>query len=173
MRLSLSFICAAIIFALTGCDDLATSHALEVHCVRDTGFDENKLCLKPERLGAEVEIRVNTATQKVQITIVKNDGNWFYKDYLLEHCSVVDASNWKCANEPIGKEGTPLYMVQEYGMSHGRYYTALTGGAPPNYYTSSISGLTFWALHFGFTTAPNALTTTGYSAQALRTFGKE
>jgi hypothetical protein len=52
------------------------SRVLEVHCVVDTGFDDNNLCLKPERFGSELEFRVKTATgtEKVLMTIVKNDG---------------------------------------------------------------------------------------------------
>jgi hypothetical protein len=166
-------ICAVVPFGMAGCDDLSTSHAIEVHCVINTEFDNDKLCLKAESLGAEVEIRVNTATQKVQITVVKNDGNWFYKDYLLEHCSVVDRENWKCTGEAVGKPGDSYYMVREYGMSRGRYYTALTGSSPPDYYTSSISGLTFWALHYGFIDPRTAMARTGYSAKALSMFASK
>jgi hypothetical protein len=172
MRLSLWFICAAIAFALTGCDDSSVNRALEVRCVPNTGFDSDMLCSKPDRPGAEVAVRVNATAQTVQITIVKNDGTWGTKDYILDHCSVVDTWNWKCT-ETTGKPGGPFYMVREYGMLHDRYYTSLTGGGTTDYYRSSISGLTFWAFHYGIIDMKTALTKTGYSAQALSTFGKE
>jgi hypothetical protein len=155
---------------LVGCDDLpstSSQRVLEVRCVVNAGFDANKLCMKPERPGAELEIRVNANTQKVLISIVKNDGNWFSKDYILDMCSVVDSRNWKCTEKPIGNPGGPVYMVRDYGMVHGRFYTSLTGGAPPDYYTSSVSGLTFWELYYGLITWPDALSNTGYSPQLV------
>jgi hypothetical protein len=173
MRLSLWFvICAAVALALAGCDDLSVNHVLEVKCVQSTGFDGDKLCLKPNRLGAEIGILVNAATQKVQITIIKNDGNWWIKDFILDHCSVVDTRNWKCSETIAEQEGAP-YIVRDYGMVHDRFYSSLTGGDSPDYYTSSISGLTFWALRFGIIDMKSALTRTGYSSQALSAFGKE
>jgi hypothetical protein len=60
----------------------------------------------------------------------------------------------------------------EYGMIHGCYYRSLTGGGPPEYYTSSISGLTFWELHYGVISLPKALAATGYSARLVSAFGK-
>lgn len=164
-------ICGAIAFALTGCDDLTTEHVLEIHCVPDTGFNGDKLCLKPDRPGAELEIRINTNTQKVQILITKNDGNWLIKNFILDHCSVVDTRNWKCS-DTTGEPSGPIYMVRDYGMIEGRFYTSLTGGGGGDYYRSSISGLTFWALHIGLIDLPTAMTRTGYSAQAMRMFGK-
>jgi hypothetical protein len=74
----------------------ATFHVLELICVHDTGFDDDQRCLKFEQPGSELEITVNTNTQKVLISIVKNAGNWIVKDYLLDHCSVVTADTWKC-----------------------------------------------------------------------------
>jgi len=160
MRLSLWCICAAILFALTGCDDFPIGHVLEIHCDQDTEFDNDKLCLKPNRPGAELAFRVNERGQKVLMTIVKNDGNWGVKDLFLEHCSVVDETNWECS------QGNDMM----YGMLRGRYYHKLaqgvTGTAPLNY-TSSISGLTFLALHYGFIRTSAALTATGYSEQAV------
>jgi hypothetical protein len=64
-------------------------------------------------------------------------------------------------------------MLNEYAMSHVRYYQLLTGGdSRTDVYTSSIWGLTFWALHYGFVDVPAALTRSGYSAKALSGFGK-
>jgi hypothetical protein len=137
MRVALWFACAVIAFALAGCDEL---HVLEVKCGANSGFDTDKLCLHPDRLGAELEIRVNETTQAVQIkiTIVKNDGNWWVKDLILDHCTVVDFYNWECRH-------ANGFMLTEYAMSHGRYYHSLKGGdSSTDAYTSSISGLTFW-----------------------------
>jgi hypothetical protein len=174
MRLAL--LCAALAFVsatLAACDDLSSSHVLEVHCVRNTGFDDDKLCMRPERAGAELEIRVNANTQKVQILVVKMDiANWGKKDYILESCSVVDSKNWKCG-ETIGEPKGPFYMVRDYGMVRGQFYTSLTGGGGPDFYTSSVSGLTFWALHYGFITWPDALKVIGYPAALVAQLGKQ
>jgi hypothetical protein len=166
----LCFCLAVLAATLAGCDDLpsvGTSRVLEVHCVHDTGLDVNQRCTEIERSGAELEIKVNASTQKVLISIVKNDGDWFIRDILLDMCSVVDGSNWRCHDKPIGTPGQLMYMITEYGMAHGRYYKTLTGGAPPDYYTSSISSLTFWELHYGLITWADALANTGYSAQVV------
>jgi hypothetical protein len=104
------------------------SHVLEVHCVTDSGFDDNNLCLKPDRFGAELEFRVKTTgTEKVLITIVKNDGNYGVNNLILDDCSVFDASNWTC-RKTVGKpEG--IHWVEENGMSQGRYYRqSISGG---------------------------------------------
>jgi hypothetical protein len=153
MRLSLWCICAVILLALTACDDYSHSgNVLEIHCVDGIGFDANKLCVKPDRPGAELAFRVNEKTEKVLITVVKDDGSWGIKDLFLEHCSVVDTTNWKCTDSD-----------SEHGMLHGRYYYSFTGGGPPFLYTSSISGPTFLALHNNRIAMPTAMTKTGYS----------
>lgn len=166
------FICAGIALVTAGCGDSGISGmrgVLEVHCLHDTGFDDAKLCLQPHRPGAELEIRVNAISQKVQITVRKNDGEWFKTNLILDGCAVVDTGNWKCT-EVSGEPDSLMYVVTERGMWHGRYYRSYTGCGPPNYYASSISGLTFWLVHFDFISVPTAMTMTGYSAQALRTF---
>jgi hypothetical protein len=142
------------------------SHVLEVACVEGSGFDDNNLCLKPDYFAGELEFRVNTTTQKVLITIVKNDGN--YGDgRILDDCSVFDASNWKC-HKTVGKpEG--IHWVEENGMSHGRYYRRSLDGAN-DYYDSSISGETFWALHDHSISELTAMESTGYSRESLVTF---
>jgi hypothetical protein len=161
-------ICAAILFALTGCDDFPIDHVLEIHCDQDTGFDNGRLCLKPNRPGAELAFRVNERTQKVLIRIIKDDGNYGgAKEFILDNCSIVDDTNWKCREANSRPETSPYYQVKDYAMIDGRYSHSLTGGGPPNFYTSSISGLQFLALHYGFTRMSAALTATGYSAQAV------
>jgi hypothetical protein len=132
-------------------------------------FDYDRLCLKPDRFGAELEFRVNTTTEKVQIIVVKNDGNWWVGDQILDNCSVVDDSNWTCS-ETTGTPGGPIHVVEAYGMSRGRYYRSLPGGGPPNYYTSSISGETFWALNDGSISVLTAMESTGYSRTSLASF---
>jgi hypothetical protein len=62
----------------------STFHFLELKCENDTGFDGDQKCLMVNRPGAELEITVNTNTQKVLISVVKNDGNWIVKDFFLE-----------------------------------------------------------------------------------------
>ena len=101
MRLSLWCICAAILLALPGCDDYShIGNVLEIKRVQGTGFNNDHLCLAPDRAGAELAFRVNATTQKVLITIVKDvkdDGKWGIKDKFLDNCSVVDHLNWKCS----------------------------------------------------------------------------
>jgi hypothetical protein len=62
---------------------------LKSSAAQDIGFDENKKCLHPERPGSELTFRVNPTSQKVLMTIVKNDGNWGVKDLFLDKCTVV------------------------------------------------------------------------------------
>jgi hypothetical protein len=164
VRLARYCICAAIIFNLAGCDDASIARVLEIRCVQNTGFDLANLCLKPWRAGAELGINVNVPAQKVQITVLKNDGNWWVKDLILDHCIVINSNNWKCTRAM----GKPL--VEEYNMLHGRYFHSLTGGSPPDYYTSSISGWIFWAHFFGIVNIRRALSMTGYSSEAMRSF---
>ncbi len=47
---------------------------------------------------------MNPSTQKVQITITRNDGNWLVKLIFLDSCSIVDARNWKCRKELVRME---------------------------------------------------------------------
>jgi hypothetical protein len=94
---------------------------------------------------------VNVNRQKVQILIFEKDGR-IKGDFILDKCSVVDGRNWKC-------DETGKLSVRDYGMVRGRFYTS----SPPDDYTSSISGLAFWALHYGLITWPTALSQTGYS----------
>jgi hypothetical protein len=164
MRLSFWCICAAILFALPGCDAFPIDHVLEIHCEVNTGFDDDNLCLTPDRPGAELTFRVNQNTQKILITLLKTMATGGVKDFILENCSVVDDLNWRCKNV-----GT---FSSVYAMAHGRYYHSLTGGGPPEFHTSSIKGIAFLGVYYGLIALPTAMTMTGYSAQALRAFGK-
>jgi hypothetical protein len=145
----------------------STFHFLELKCTND-GFDDDQRCLKVYKPGAELEITVNKNTQKVLISAVKNDGSWIEKDYLLDDCSVVTADTWKCEVEVTPREAAPeLRIYSIYRMMHGRYYWSLTGGGPPNFYTSSISGLAYWAWQYGLISLPNALAWDGYSRDRM------
>jgi hypothetical protein len=126
--------------------------------------------LKPNRPGSELAFRVNQTTQKVLIAIVKNDGNYGVKDIILDNCSIVDDTNWKCRKTNSLPESSPFHQVTDDAMIHGRYYHSLRGGGPPNFYTSSIKGLAFLAVYYGLMDLPTALHMTGYSAQALNGF---
>jgi hypothetical protein len=164
---------AIVLFSgtLQSCDNapsLSANHILEVKCETNTGFDQDKRCLRPVRTGADLEIRINATTQKVQISIIKNDGNWWVKDSMLENCSVIDATNWKCTM-PWGSPRGPVYMLREYGMVRGQYYSSLTGGGGDDYYTSGISGLTYWALHYDLITLTDALKYSGYASTVIPT----
>jgi hypothetical protein len=148
MRLLVGCICLAVAWMVGrgGVPDLSAGHVIEVKCKAYTGFNDDYQCLEVNRLGAELEIRVNENTQKVQISVLKNDGNYLLKDFLLNKCSVVDTGNWKCTDGDIA----------EYGMVRHRYYETLSA-AGLDINTSSISGLTFWALHYGLLSEQDAL----------------
>lgn len=101
---------------------------------------------------SELEIIVNVATQKVQISVTKNSGNYFnLTPTILDNCSVVDAQNWVCSDDvhsaPIAN--VQIALLRRYGMHHGHYYHTLTGGSPPHYYTSSVSGWRYWGYRIG------------------------
>jgi hypothetical protein len=64
--------------------------------------------------------------------------------------------------------GSPEFRISYlYGMMHGRYYKSLTGGDPPHFYTSGISGLAYWAWQYGLISFPNALAWDGYSRDRM------
>jgi len=130
---------------VAGCDLPAnTTTVIEVYC-DDAGLDADGNCNKPVRLGAVLELRVNAAGQKVQITIVKNDGNWMVKDIFLDNCTVIDASNWKCSTPGVGDE--------TFWMARGQYTRFLFGHVR----TSSASGLRGWLLRNGIISLDTAL----------------
>jgi hypothetical protein len=64
---------------------------------------------------------------------------------------VVDVINWTCTDEirSAPTAAIQIEMIEKYGMQHGHYYQTLTGGSPPHYYTSSISGWRYWAYRGG------------------------
>jgi len=124
----------AVALLVVGCDLPAdTTTVIEVYC-DNSGLDENGNCNKPVRLGAVLEFRVSAAGQATQITIVKNDDNWLVKDIFLDHCTVIDASNWKCTRP--GDE--------TFWMARGQYAYFLG-----NSRKSSIGGLRGWLIRSG------------------------
>jgi hypothetical protein len=155
----------AISMTLAACNDIptfSTTRVVEVKCVTNTGLDQDKKCLQPERLRSELEIRVNPTTQQVHFSFLNSRGEPYLKDFILDDCSVVDSNNWRCTRT-MGERGTSIYMVSEYGMSGKRYHQSLTGNGSPEFYTSGISGLTYWAYRYGLISGTVAMKFWGYS----------
>jgi hypothetical protein len=158
-------IIAALSVALAGCDcPFSATRVVQIKCVTDTGLDQDKRCLKPERLSAEIEIRVNKATRQVHVSFLNSRGEWFLKDFTLDDCTIADSDNWSCTRT-IGARGTRAYMVSKYSMTDSRYFHSLTGDGTPAFYASGISGLTYWAWHYGLISKAIAMRLWGYSAQ--------
>jgi hypothetical protein len=157
---------AALSLALAGCNPFAASSAtrvLQVKCVNNTGLDNEDRCLKPERLSSEIEIRVNPVTQQVHFSFVNSRGEWYRRDFTLNDCKVTDADNWSCT-KTTGERGTRVFMMAKYGMKDARYYHSLTSPDSPSFYSSGISGLTYWAWHFGLIGKGVAMRLWGYHA---------
>lgn len=130
----------------------AGSAVMEIACGSIPLIDDTKKCSDERTAGSELEIIVNPTTQKVQISVIKNSGKYFSNSTtILEKCSVVDVSNWTCTDEirSAPTASIQIEMIKKYGMQHGHYYHTLTGGSPPHYYTSSISGWRYWAYRGG------------------------
>ena len=151
---------AALSMALAGCNvyPFSAIRIVQIKCMKDTGLDKDKRCLKPEALSSEIEIRINKTTRQVHVSFVNSRGEWYLKDFTLDDCSIKDASNWKCAQR-IGERG-----VSEYGMADERYYHSLAGKDSPTFHASGISGLTYWAWHFGLISNSIAMRLWGYPA---------
>lgn len=129
----------------------AGSTVMEIACGSNPLTDAKK-CSDERTAGSELEIIVNPTTQKVQISVTKNSGKYFGNiTTILEHCAVVDVSNWTCTDEirSAPSASIQIEMIEKYGMQHGHYYQTLTGGSPPHYCTSSISGWRYWAYRAG------------------------
>jgi hypothetical protein len=135
---------------------VSTAHAetwkvMEIKCGTAPLTDAKK-CNRDGEAGSELEIIVNPSTQKAQITVTKNSGEYFSNVSIVpDSCSVIDGSNWICKDEirSSPKASIQIEMIKTYGMRHGHYFYELTGGSPPNYYTSSISGWRYWAYRLG------------------------
>jgi hypothetical protein len=134
-----------ILFGVSATSALSAEwKVLEIDC-GSKPLTGDKKCAKDLSVGSELEIIVNPATQKVQITVSRNSGKYFDNVSIIpEKCSIVDENNWTCSDDiPSVK------MFKKYGMRHGHYYYELTGGAPPDYFTSSISSWRYWAYWLG------------------------
>jgi hypothetical protein len=155
---------AVLSLALAGCNFFPSSgtRVVQIRCVKDTGLDKDKRCLKPDSLSSEIEIRVNKVTRQVHVSFVNSRGQWYLKDFTLDDCALKDSSNWQCTRK-IGAAGTQVDMVSKYGMADERYYHSLTGPNSPSFYASGISGLTYWAWHFGLISKSIAMRLWGYS----------
>jgi hypothetical protein len=130
----------------------ASSLIMEISC-GSTPLTDAMKCADERTARSELEIIVNPTTQKVQISVTKNSGNYFnLRPTILDNCSVVDMSNWICTDEirSAASASVQIELINHYGMHHGHYYQTLTGGSPPHYYTSSISGWRYWAYRAGF-----------------------
>jgi len=157
---------AALSLALAGCNlcPWSATRVVQIKCANDTGLDRDNRCLKPDRLSSEIAIRVNKATRQVHVSFVNSRGEWYRKDFTLDNCTITDAANWSCT-KTIGQRGTRAFMVSEYGMKDERYYHSLKSPDTPSFYSSGISGLTYWAWHFGLISKSIAMRLWGYSAQ--------
>jgi hypothetical protein len=157
---------AALSVALAGCYcPFSATRVVQIKCATDTGLDQDKRCLKPERLSAEIEIRGNKATRQVHVSFLNSRGEWYLKDFTPDDCTIKDADNWSCTRT-IGARGTRAYMISKYGMADKRYFHSLTGDDTPAFYASGISGLTYWAWHYGLISKAIAMRLWGYSAQS-------
>jgi hypothetical protein len=68
----------AAALVLTGCNFFPSSgtRVVQIRCVKDTGLDKDKRCLKPDSLSSEIEIRVNKVTRQVHVSFVNSRGQW-------------------------------------------------------------------------------------------------
>jgi hypothetical protein len=143
-RLPALLLCSSSTLFLCGCLPNAGGSqqysVTELKCEQQP-LDQDNKCAAIKRLGADLEILVNQVTQKVQITVERNDGNWGVKSFVLDGCSVVDTRNWKCTDGTL--------IVDTYGMTKGHFYRTLIGGDSPNHYTSSVSGWRQLAVRYG------------------------
>lgn len=155
MKILFAMLAAA---CLSGCLPAANAHYVtELKC-GSASLDENHKCSNIQKVGSDFEILVNATTQKVQITITKNAGDWYVTSMILENCSVVDLNNWMCKDETRSKPGAPfqIEIINTYAMHRGHFYRSLTGGAPPHYYSSGVSGWRRLAMQNGFLTPEQA-----------------
>jgi hypothetical protein len=144
-------ILAAFIIIVSSPAANAGSLVMEISC-GSTPLSDDKKCADTRTVASELEIIVNPSTQKVQISVTKNSGNYFnLSPTILDNCSVVDMQNWICSDElrSTPAASVQIELIRKYGMHHGHYYHTLTGGPPPHYYTSSISGWRHWAYRAG------------------------
>jgi hypothetical protein len=114
--------------ALAGCDtDAYTTRVLEVYCEAPLNADMS--CENVVRAGSVLDVTINTRTQVAQLSIVKNDGDWWVSQEIYDHCAVVDENDWTCSIDHLKSvEGG---WTETVGMYKGRYFRTYTGGGPP------------------------------------------
>lgn len=99
-------------------------------------------------VGDDLELLINTSTQKVQVT--QNSS----PPIMLSDCNVVDVDNWDCKkNITITRDGVPELI--KYVMHRG-HLTESFVGHPPNFYESSVSGWRRFAVQYNILTTKQA-----------------
>lgn len=119
----------------------ATRHVTQIVC--KGAFDEEHNCKEVDRAGSDIELKINPAAQKVQITTTRTEGKRVIAGSSIMNCSVVDYDNWKCE----GHIGSNLTTIN--AMWHGRYYSALVGGYTPDFNQSGLNGIPYWLHRYG------------------------
>lgn len=105
---------------------LLPTHVVPVALLNcNNGLTPNLTCKQIDHRGADIDILVNTATQRVLMSVTKQTPD---TDIIYGGCNIVDADNWTCE--------TPMNI----GMARGQYYQAGSLSA------SGVSGWKYWAL---------------------------
>jgi hypothetical protein len=145
----------AALFMLAGCD--ANDRRITLLKCDQTPLDENFKCPNIVKKGSDLGVLVNASTQKVQITTLESNGDFFPGTRIYENCSVVDLNNWKCTeNSATGSGQFKMTMNNTYGMFRGHFYYTLESNQPPEYYTSSVGGWRRWMVEAGMLTYKQA-----------------
>jgi hypothetical protein len=138
----------------------STKRILEIKCINDDLFDGAKRCNTVARVqpGTVMDVTVNTTTQHILVEVVESTEGWD-RAFILDHCAVVSAKNWRCLSESkIGfTEATATVVRNEFGMIQGRFYRSYTSKDPPNFYSSSISGWQYWGYRTGLLSLNDAI----------------
>jgi hypothetical protein len=96
-------------------------------------FDNAKRCnqVAKDQAGTVMDLTINPTTQNVLVEVVRSTDGWD-KAFLLEHCAVVNKSNWRCIRESkIGfTEASAFPVKSEFGMLQGRFYRSYTSRDP-------------------------------------------
>lgn len=133
---------------LIGCD--TNERRITLLKCDQTPLDGNYRCPRISRKGSEISLLVNPTTQKVQVTVIEPNGDFFPGTWIYENCSVVDANNWKCTDRSTTGAGEfRMTMQTTRAMFRGHFYYTLTSSQPPEYYTSSVGGWRRWLVEAG------------------------
>jgi hypothetical protein len=130
--------------ALAGCD--ANDRVVMVLKCDQTALDKDFRCPVIARKGSDLSLLVNPATQKVQITTVESNGDFFPGSWIYD-CSVVDMNNWKCIDNSVSGTGQfKMTMSHTYAMNRGpsihasRGWFSRTQPIPRQYGQSRFTG---------------------------------